>query len=79
MTLILKKTLHVNNKGADQPSHPHSLVIAFVICFLGSFIVKHATVFSGLQIFFQDCRAEVTHGAKNGWYFSEMIGPSISN
>ena len=30
-----------------------SLVISFVICFLGSFIVKHATVFAGLQIFFK--------------------------
>ena len=29
--------------------------------------------------FFQDCRAEVTNGAKNGGSFSEMMGPSISN
>ena len=29
--------------------------------------------------FFQDWRAEVTHGAKNGVSFSEMMGPSISN
>ena len=29
--------------------------------------------------FFQDWWAEVTHGAKNGGSFSEMIGPSISN
>ena len=28
--------------------------------------------------FFQDCWAEVTHGAKNGESFSEMMGPSIS-
>ena len=29
--------------------------------------------------FFQDWWAEVTHGAKNGGLFSEMMGPSISN
>ena len=29
----------------------------------------------GLQIFFQDWWAEVTHGAKNGGSFSEMMGP----
>ena len=29
--------------------------------------------------FFQDWWAEVTHGAKNGGSFSEMMGPSISN
>ena len=34
---------------------------------------------SGLQILFQDWWAEVTHGAKNGGSFSEMLGPSISN
>ena len=28
--------------------------------------------------FFQDWWAEVTHGAKNGGSFSEMMGPSIS-
>ena len=34
---------------------------------------------AGLQIFFQEWWADVTHGAKNGGSFSEMIGPSISN
>ena len=29
--------------------------------------------------FFQDWWAEVTHGAKVGGSFSEMMGPSISN
>ena len=29
--------------------------------------------------FFQDWWAEVTHGAKNGGSFSEMMGPSISH
>ena len=29
--------------------------------------------------FFQDCWDEVTHGAKSGGSFSEMMGPSISN
>ena len=39
--------------------------------------VRHP--FTGLQIFFQDWWAEVTHGAKNGGSFSEMMGLSISN
>ena len=29
--------------------------------------------------FFQNWWAKVTHGAKNGGSFSEMMGPSISN
>ena len=32
-----------NNKGADQPVHPHILISAFVICFLESIIRKLAT------------------------------------
>ena len=31
-----------NNKGADQPAHPHSLISAFVNRFLESIIYKHA-------------------------------------
>ena len=27
-----------NNKGADQPAHPHSLISAFVVRCLGSII-----------------------------------------
>ena len=30
--------LYANNKGADQPAHPHSLISAFVVCCLGSII-----------------------------------------
>ena len=33
----------VNNKGADQPAHPRSLVSAFVVRFLKNFICKLAT------------------------------------
>ena len=33
----------VNNKGADQPSHPRSLISTFVIRFLESIISKLAT------------------------------------
>ena len=29
---------YVNNSGADQPAHPHSLISPFVICCLGSII-----------------------------------------
>ena len=32
-----------NNTGADQPAHPGSLISAFVIRFLESFILKLAT------------------------------------
>ena len=35
--------LHVNNKGTDQPVHPHSLISAFDIRFLESIICKLAT------------------------------------
>ena len=29
---------YANNKGADQPAHPRSLVSAFVVCCLDSII-----------------------------------------
>ena len=32
-----------NNKGVDQPAHPHSLISAFVILFLESITSKVAT------------------------------------
>ena len=31
-------TSYVNNKGADQPAHPHSLISAFVVRCLDSII-----------------------------------------
>ena len=31
-----------NNKGADEPVHPRSLISAFVICLLVSIISRHA-------------------------------------
>ena len=34
---------HANNKGADQTVHLHSLISAFVICFLGNLITPLAT------------------------------------
>ena len=36
-------SVFVNNKGSDQPAHPHSLVSAFVIGILESIIPKLAT------------------------------------
>ena len=30
---------YANNKGADQPAHPHSLISAFVVCHLDSIIL----------------------------------------
>ena len=35
--------VHANNKGADQPAHPHRLFSTFVIPFLVSIISKLAT------------------------------------
>ena len=32
-----------NNKGADQPAHPRSLISAFVIRYLARFLSKLAT------------------------------------
>ena len=29
---------YANNKGADQPAHPHSLISTFAVCFLDSII-----------------------------------------
>ena len=31
---------YMNNKGADQPAHPHSLISAFVVCCLNSIIPR---------------------------------------
>ena len=38
-----------NNKGADQPAHPRSLISAFAVRFLEMFIYKLAT--SDISIF----------------------------
>ena len=38
-----------NNKGADQPAHPRSLISAFVFCILESIISRLAT--SKISIF----------------------------
>ena len=47
-----------NNKGADQPVHPHSLISAFAIHFLESIIRKLAT--SIISIFWLVSVAEET-------------------
>ena len=38
MGQVIRKILmsYTNNKGTDQPAHLHSLINAFVVCFLGS-------------------------------------------
>ena len=41
--------------------------------------ILHMSYRSRASDFFQDWWAEMTHGAKNGGSFSEMMGPSISN
>ena len=33
---------YVNNKGADQPAHPRSLISAIVVCCLDSIISLHS-------------------------------------
>ena len=45
-----------NNKGADQPAHPHSLISAFVIRLLESIITKLAT--NEISIFYLASVAE---------------------
>ena len=47
-----------NNTGADQPAHPHSLISAFVILFVESFICKLAT--GEISIFWLGSVAEET-------------------
>ena len=44
---------YVNNKGADQPAHPHSLISAFVVRCLGSIIslVSISEIFKTLASF----------------------------
>ena len=41
--------------------------------------IHHSLQSVGLQIFYQNWWAKVTHGANNGGSFSEMMSPSISN
>ena len=42
---------YANNKGADQPAHPHSLISAFVIRCLDSIILPVSiSEMSGLQL-----------------------------
>ena len=38
MSHVMRKPvmLYVNNKGAAQPAHPHSLISTFVVCCLDS-------------------------------------------
>ena len=47
-----------NNKGADEPAHPHSLISTFVIGLLESFISRHAL--SVISIFYLVSVAEET-------------------
>ena len=46
----------MNNKGADQPEHPHSLISTFVIRLLESIIYKRDT--SEISIFYVASVAE---------------------
>ena len=38
MSHVIRKPVYANNKGADQPAHPRSLISAFVVCCLDSII-----------------------------------------
>ena len=46
----IKPVFRANNKSADQPAHPHSLIRAFVIRFLERIISRLAT--SKISIFY---------------------------
>ena len=45
----------------------------------GLYVVPFGSQLQGFSFFFQDWWAEVTHGAKNGESFSEMMGSNIPN
>ena len=47
-----------NNKGADQPAHPHSLISAYVNCLMESIISRLDT--GGISIFYIVFVAEET-------------------
>ena len=56
--------LHMNNKCADQPAHPRSLISAFVICSLECTIAKfffYESIWSKFPFFF-------------GCYYLEFFG-----
>ena len=42
---------YANNKGADQPAHPHSLISTFVVCCLDS-IISLASIFANSWLAF---------------------------
>ena len=42
MTSVYLASGLVNNKGADQPAHPHSLIISFVFRSFESIISRHS-------------------------------------
>ena len=44
MTSVYLSSGLVNNKGADQPAHPHSLISAFVFHSFESIISRHSVV-----------------------------------
>ena len=48
MSHVMRKTVYAicDNKGADQPAHPHSLISAYVVCFLDSIIIITLSLFS---------------------------------
>ena len=66
------KTKHARGELGSYP--PEEIVARAKQSFEGKYSKTRASDF-----FFQDWGAEVTHGAKNGGSFSEMMGLSISN
>ena len=76
MSLHLSKCHIVGN-------HMLRLIIMFKPVDKEIFTILHPafclSTHTGLQIFFKIGLAKVTHGAKKGEPFSEMMGPSISN
>ena len=73
---MLGQTLCMKKKRVTYPSQaPWDTQILFCD---KNILLQRGSVYRASD-FFQDCRAEVTNGAKNGGSFSEMMGPSISN
>ena len=57
-TLENLSSVFANDKGADQPAHPRSLISAYVICLLEKIIFKLAT--TKLSVFYLVSVAEET-------------------
>ena len=66
--------LYANNKGTDQPAHPHSLISAFVFCCLDSVMsLVSVTKISSLML------ASVAEQASLSLTWSETLEDTFSH